>query len=106
MRTGPASRHVPLSRRFVLDTAGPRVGIRSARRASGVTRLRLSLNEEARLTIWYGRVRWNDGTRIVVERGAGLHRISRRVFARVVRVVGQDAVGNVGRAVVARVRAG
>ena len=92
--------------RLVLDTAGPRVVIRSARRMDGVTRLRLSLNEAARLTIWYGRVRWNDGTSIVVQRGAGVRRVWRRVFARVVRVEGRDAVGNVGRAVVARVRAG
>jgi hypothetical protein len=95
-----------LYRRFVLDTTGPRVVIRSARRVNGGTRLRLVLNEAARLTIWYGRVRWNDGPSIVVQRQAGADWIWRRVRARVVRVVGRDAVGNLGRAVGARVRVG
>jgi hypothetical protein len=92
--------------RLVLDTAGPRVVIRSARRVSGATRIRVALNEAARLTIWYGRVRWNDGTSIAVWRDAGVRRIWRRVFSRVVRVQGRDVAGNVGPAVVARVRAG
>jgi N-acetylmuramoyl-L-alanine amidase/FlgD Ig-like domain len=92
--------------RFVLDTAGPRVVIRSARRANGVTRLRLSLNEWARLTIWYGRTRWNDGTSITLQRRAGEHRIWRRVFSRVVRVQGRDALANVGSPVIRRVRVG
>jgi flagellar hook assembly protein FlgD len=91
-----------LTRPIRLDTRPPAVRVLSLRMVQGVSRLRLSLSESARLRIWYGRETWRDGTMVVVDRPAGVSLIRRRVRGKVVRIVAQDSTFNRSRGVIAR----
>ena len=93
-----------LTRPIRLDTVRPVVRILSLRREGALVRLRFSLSEAGQVRIWYGRNRWNDGDSIVRERSEGTHPFSRRVNARLVRIVALDPALNRSKAVLARVR--
>jgi hypothetical protein len=92
-----------LLRTIRLDTTGPAVRILWLRRVGTHLRVRFTLSEAARVRIWYGRNHWNDGDSIVRERAAGTHPFSRRVNARVVRIVAIDRALNRSRSAFARV---
>jgi flagellar hook assembly protein FlgD len=91
-----------LTRPIRIDTRPPVVRVLSLRMVQGVSHLRLTLNESARLWIWYGRETWRDGPMIVVDRPAGVSLIRRRVRGKVVRIVARDATFNRSRGVIAR----
>ena len=91
-----------LTRPIRIDTRPPVVRVLSLRIVQGVSHLRLTLNESARLRIWYGRETWRDGPMVVVDRSAGVSLIRRRVRAKVVRIVAQDAMFNRSGGVIAR----
>ena len=52
----------------------PVVRVLSLRMGKRVARLRLTLSEDARLRLWYGRRSWRDGDSVVVTRQAGERR--------------------------------
>jgi flagellar hook assembly protein FlgD len=93
-----------LSRTIRLDTVRPVVRILWLRRSGTHLKVRFTLSEAARVRIWYGRRHWNDGDSIVRERKAGAHPFSRRVNARIVRIMAFDTGLNRSRAALARVR--
>jgi hypothetical protein len=87
-----------------LDTRGPVVRVLSLRRVDGVTKLRFTLGERARVRIWFGRREWRGGRSILATRSAGEVFIHRRVPGGIVRLVATDRVENRGRPVVYRRR--
>jgi flagellar hook assembly protein FlgD len=91
-----------LTRPIRIDTRPPIVSRRSLRVVRGVTHLRFTLNESARLRIWFGLDRWYNGDMIVVTRPAGEVHIRRRVRRNVVRIVAVDALFNRSRGFIVR----
>jgi hypothetical protein len=73
---------------FSIDTAPPQVGLVTARTRGSATKILFTLNEPAKVKVWY------DRTPFVIERLPGTAGFWQRLAPRRVRIVAWDAAGN------------